>query len=93
MTVILEIGNSLYLCPDAVTAAKVADLLGNMEPLVERWVETAPTEHVLIRKREPYSHRVRLECAANRRLFADEAACLEWERERAAAPAGKDGAQ
>lgn len=90
MKTLLEIGGSVrFIAPDAATAAKVADLLGQMQPVRAEWdtSKAGPTEYVLIHGRTIYSHRVQIQSLEERKLFKDEAAFTEWQRERAATEA------
>jgi hypothetical protein len=102
MKVVLQIGGQVhFIAPDAATAAKVADLLGQMQPAREQYhyIDGAdrPGDHVLIHGRDSYSHRVEIRSLDGRHVFADETAFGEWAAEkerdaRAKMESGKEAA-
>jgi hypothetical protein len=40
MKVILSIGGAEFICPTAEAAAKIADLIGNLEPISIKYTDT-----------------------------------------------------
>lgn len=92
MKTILSIGHSFFLAPDASTAAKVADLLGTMTRIEERYVEKKPDEngssYALIQHSDCYYHLVKIEDLNGRKIFESKAEFEEWEAKHASPTEG-----
>jgi hypothetical protein len=82
MKVILQIGSSKFFCDDAATAAKVADLLGQMKPVESAGYlitdDINSNGDVLFYSRGAYVHEVRIYSVDAERIHRTEAAAREF---------------
>jgi hypothetical protein len=94
--VLLSIGDATFECADAVSAAKVADLLGTMRPVWDGdfWTEAHTFEKVLVDSGPKYRHQVSIsQFPAQIRRFATREEFEAFKAEADAAVKAKEGGE
>ena len=80
MKVIINIGGASYLSGSAASAAKIADLLGNLTPLKSEWAadRNGRENYHLVRSDAERDSRVSITSVGDRQVFASDAEFEAW---------------